>query len=223
MASGRLALTSKAAIYSIALLIALTIDTANQCRVDEVAALGVHIVQKSLPVGQLSDGDLVFRTGRDLMSRLVLSQGELPRFSHVGIILVGDNSVVVVHAIPEEAQTAGGVLSEPLSSFCSLENALDVGFYRFISMDEISRRKVRQYALQQVGKPFDYDFLYSDETRFYCTELVLKALAAAEINIVDSLQHIQVMLLGEPVVPPDYLRRSKLLEIIPLSRYLDDH
>lgn len=36
---------------------------------------------------KLSDGDLIFREGYDLISRLVLSQGDSAQFSHVGVIL----------------------------------------------------------------------------------------------------------------------------------------
>ena len=48
----------------------------------------------------------------------------------------------------------------------------------------------------------------------YCTELAVKSIAAAEIDIAVSLPSIRVMLLAEPVIPPDHLRRSHHLEIV---------
>lgn len=68
--------------------------------------------------------------------------------------------------------------------------------------------------MKQIGKPFDYAFLLSEDDKLYCTELALKSLASAGIDISASLPYIQVMMLAEPVIPPDYLRRSPQLERI---------
>lgn len=160
----------------------------------------------------LSDGDLVFRTGRDLTSRLVLTQGNSPRFSHVGVILRRESTVFVVHSLPEGATLLAGVQIEPLSSFVSSENASDVAFYRVKGINDKSRQKMREYVLNQVGKPFDADFLLSTDGNMYCTELAVKAIAAAGIYLVAELPRIRVMLVDELVIPPDYLRRSRYLE-----------
>lgn len=165
-------------------------------------------------VYELSDGDLVFRTGRDMMARLVLSQGESARFSHVGIIVRRARGVFVVHALPHDATELGGVLMQPLSVFAASDNAADLGFYRVKGIDAKSKQKLRNYALHQVGKAFDEDFRFSDDAGMYCTELALKALSAGGIDILSSVQSIGVMTLAEPVFPPDYLRRSIRLEPI---------
>ncbi len=163
---------------------------------------------------ELMDGDLVFRTGRDVMARLVLSQGKSPRFSHVGVIVKQNNQALVIHAFPHDDTTRGGVQMEPLSLFVSTKNASDVGFYRVRHIEVGSRQKIHNYALQQVGKPFDDEFQFSDDSHFYCTELVLKALAAAGIDLSQTTQHINVLTLAEPVFPPDHLRRSSGLEVM---------
>lgn len=171
-----------------------------------------------LEAKELADGDLVFRTGRDVMARLVLSQGESPRFSHVGVIVKQGESAFVIHAFPHDGSTEGGVQMESLSLFASTENAADVGFYRVKNIDEISRQKVRAYALRQIGKPFDNAFIFSEDAHFYCTELALKALAAGGIDLSKSIQHVDVPTLTEPVFPPDNLRRSSRLEAIMPNR-----
>lgn len=167
---------------------------------------------------ELTDGDLAFRTGRDVMARLILSQGESPRFSHVGVVVRQSNGIFVVHALPHDGGKKGGVLIEPLSLFASTDNAIDVGFYRAIGIDAISRQKVRTYALSQIGKPFDDEFKLSDDSHIYCTELAFKALKAADIDMQGSIQHVTVLTLAEPVFPPDYLRRSVRLEAITPNR-----
>lgn len=163
----------------------------------------------------VSDGDLVFRTGRDMMSRLVLSQGDSPRFSHVGVILREPDGVVVIHALPAGETSPGGVIVEPLGSFASPDNASDIAFYRPRSLTAASRKKVREFLLQQVGKPFDGEFLLSNDSKMYCTELAIRSFAEVGIDIGASLSPVEVMLLAEPVVPPDLLRRSPQLDLLP--------
>ncbi|KXK43663.1 MULTISPECIES: YiiX/YebB-like N1pC/P60 family cysteine hydrolase [Nitrosomonas] len=214
MVSGKLLLTSKAAWASTLLLVLSILQVGH----GEMNAYEASPTEKSFRweevAGNLSDGDLVFRTGRDIMSRLVLSQGDSSRFSHVGIILKQESDLVVVHALPGEGTSPGGVLVEPLSVFAASDNASDIGFYRIKGIDANARNSIREYVLRQIGKPFDNDFLLSEDEKMYCTELVLKALSAAGISVVTSMPHIQVMLITEPVEPPDYLRRLSQIEAI---------
>lgn len=163
---------------------------------------------------RLFDGDLVFRRGRDLASRLVLSQGDAARFSHVGVIVTLESGVAVVHALPKEGSRPGGVRVERLSEFASPANAAEIAFYRPAAVTEEGRVRMRRYILAQVGKPFDDEFRLSDDRRFYCTGLAIKALASGGVAVAAGLPQVRVMLLAEPVVPPDYLRRSALLEPI---------
>jgi len=162
----------------------------------------------------LDDGDLVFRKGHDLISRLVLAQGVSPRFSHVGVIIIRESRVFVVHSLPRSITSVGGVQIEPLSSFISFENASDVAFYRINGIDDKSKVNIRKYVLSQIGKPFDEKFQLSDNKRIYCTELAVKAIEAGGLDILKELPTIKVMLITEPVLPPDYLRRSKHLKVL---------
>ncbi len=156
----------------------------------------------------LSDGDLVFRKGRDMVSRLVLTQGQSPRFSHVGVIIKNGEQASVVHALPEGTTDMAGVQLESLSSFSSFENATDIVFYRYKGINNALREKIRRFALKQIGKPFDDKFLLSSDDAFYCTELVLKAFQSAGVNLTSGLQSVKIMLIDEEVIPPDHLRQS---------------
>ncbi|WP_448380345.1 YiiX/YebB-like N1pC/P60 family cysteine hydrolase [Gloeomargarita sp.] len=164
--------------------------------------------------GQLSDGDLIFRTGSDIISRAVLTQSHAARFAHVGIILKSESELVVVHALPGDHRSPGGVVLEPLRTFAAQDKAIAIGFYRVKHINSNIRNHVRNYSLAQVGKPFDYRFLLSDDQQLYCTELVVKAFAEAGINLTTSLPKLRIMLMPEPVFPPDTLRHSSQLEPI---------
>ena len=73
-----------------------------------------------------------------------------------------------------------------------------------------------EYILQQVGKPFDADFLLSTDDRMYCTELVVKAFSIAGVELTANVKSIKIMLIDELVIPPDHLRQSHLLRRLSL-------
>ena len=220
MASGKLQLANSAVWFGALLLLTVAAISVGHRELGEHDVSSTHQARHWTEPELLSDGDLVFRTGRDMMSRLVLSQGASPRFSHVGVILKGPHGVVVIHALPKDGSSPGGVLVEALDSFASSENASDIAFYRIKGVNANSRKKFREYVLQQVGKPFDDEFLLSNDRKVYCTELAIRSLAAVGMDIVASLPHVQVMMLAEPVIPPDYLRRSPKLELMPPNKAL---
>lgn len=155
----------------------------------------------------LHDGDIIFRRGLDMMSRLVMTQGDAARFSHVGVVVVQQNKPYVIHAMPTEAKQPGGAILEPLASFMSASQAADVAVYRDTGLNGAQREAIRQSAFAQLGLPFDERFQLSDTTKVYCSALVLRAYAEAGIKLVDERAKIQVPLLPEHVVPPDHIRR----------------
>jgi len=168
-------------------------------------------VPATVQVAALADGDLVFRRGHDMVTRLVLTQGEAPRFSHVGIIVLEHGRADVVHAMPSEDGHAGGVVREPLATFASSANATDAAVYRVSHLDSRARARLQAYALAHLGTPFDNAFRLSDSTSVYCTEFALRAVAAAGVTWIADVPRVHVVVLPEPVIPPDYLRRMPAL------------
>ena len=165
--------------------------------------LGVSVEQRAVlaQAGQLQDGDLVFRRGRDLMSSLVLRQGQASRFSHVGMVRLLEGQVTIVHAMPDEAGSPGGVRQERLADFLAPAVASDAASYRLPGLD---RAALAGWLDAQHGKPFDMRFALSDASALYCSELVLRALAAG--GRPQALATVSAPLLDEPVVTPDALR-----------------
>jgi hypothetical protein len=137
----------------------------------------------------LQDGDLVFRTGTDVLAGLVLSYGK-SSFSHVGIAIHTTDGWAVFHSTPAEPGMTGGVHAELLEDFASNQVAAQVGFFRIDGLNERTRQKIKEYLLSQLGKPFDYRFQYSDDSAHYCTELVLKALRNAGIDLEPSMTRV---------------------------------
>jgi len=154
------------------------------------------------------EGDLVFRTGRDVMARLVLTQGDSVRYSHVGVLVGTAGAWSVASAMPAEGGFRGGVLLEPLASFASREKARAVGIWRVGALTPRAREVFVAHVLAQRGKPFDAAFRYGEDSSLYCTELVMKGLAAAGQDLSNSVPGVTVLTVPEKVYPPDYLRRS---------------
>ena len=163
---------------------------------------------------QLRDGDIILRRGLDMMSRLVMTQGDTARFSHVGVVVVQHNTPYVIHAMPTEGERPGGAILESLAIFMSASKAAEIAVYRDTALSNAQRAAIRRSAFAQLGLPFDERFQLSDTTKVYCTALVLRAYADAGIKLVDERAKIQVPLLPERVVPPDHIRR---FPAIPLS------
>lgn len=163
----------------------------------------------------LQDGDLVFRTGTDVLAGLVLAYGK-SSFSHVGLAIHTTDGWAVFHSTPAEPGMTGGVHAELLEDFASNQVAAQVGFFRIDGLTERTRQKIKEYLLSQLGKPFDYRFQYSDDSAHYCTELVLKALRNAGIDLEPSMTRVQVLTLPEAAIPPDSLLLSpRLRELTP--------
>jgi hypothetical protein len=208
MAAGRLRRISKAvAIVLVSATACLPVNGAST--VHDHGTLPWSAVHAPL----LRDGDIVLRRGLDLMSRLVLTQGDAARFSHVGLVVLQRNIPYVIHAMPAENGQPGGAVLESFAQFVSPSEAADVSIYRRAGLTETQRAAVRQTAFAQLGLPFDERFQLSNTRKVYCTGLVLRAYAAAGLALVDARAKIEVPLLPELVVPPDHIRRYPALPL----------
>jgi len=182
MVSGKLLLQNKIVLFCILILVIIFVAKAN---ID----IPLNTSSKNHPLikpdpSYLVEGDLIFRKGRDLVSQLVLSQGVSTQFSHVGIVIKHEGIISVIHSLPENVTVSSGVQVEPFSSFTSIENASDIAIYRLIKENPKVIKKVKEYALQQIGKPFDTNFLLSTDNSMYCTELIVKAYSTAGVELV---------------------------------------
>ncbi len=170
---------------------------------------GSATVHPSIPL-QLLDGDLVFRRGRDAVAEAVVLGSRNARFSHVGLLVRLQGEPWVVHAAPAEGGGLDGVRVQPLAAFIDPRVASDAAVYR-LTLTPAQRQRVREYALARRGAPFDGALRYSTDDSLYCTELALKALAAAGVDVRPRLSGQAVLWLQEPVYSPEALRRLPAL------------
>ena len=165
----------------------------------------------SIDTTAVREGDLVFRCGLGMESKLVtsLSKGD---YSHVGML--HRDSVqgwMVVHAVPyehSEEERVDRVKCEPVDSFFSVMRACAGRTYRIDCPDSVATAAV-VYALRKVseGVEFDYDYDTEDSTSLYCTELVWRSYLSAGINLVPEPDHPHPMHPSEAsiIFPSDFI------------------
>ncbi|MES2558910.1 MAG: YiiX/YebB-like N1pC/P60 family cysteine hydrolase [Bacteroidota bacterium] len=129
------------------------------------------LVVFSAKAQQYQTGDLVFQNldcGGLCDAIETVTQGHKgQKFSHIGLVYVRKDSVYIIEAIGTEVQLT------PFSQFASRsKNPLVHARLR-----ESNRKLIHnaiQFALQQLGKPYDEPFLY-DNGKYYCSELIYDA------------------------------------------------
>ena len=174
-------------------------------------------------------GDLVLRCGYGTESRVVTAASG-SAYSHIGILCRdclqrGSSTAqwMVIHAVPDEAEEgeAECVKCEPLSSFFASDRASCGAWMRVDCPDSIALAAAR-YARRKVEAKveFDRDYLLSDTTQLYCTELVYQAYLHQGLDITSGHRH-QVPTLfsqdGECVFPNDIEESNQILFLQPFK------
>ncbi|MBR6202489.1 MAG: hypothetical protein IKQ62_05760 [Bacteroidaceae bacterium] len=170
------------------------------------------------------EGDLVMRCGYGVESKAV-TEASQSIYSHIGMLhydgLLGQ--WMVVHAVPDEAERGEPewLKCERLSDFYAADRAMRGAWMRVDCSDAVAGAAVR-YALQKVKQKvvFDNDYLLSDTTSLYCTELIWQAYLHQGIDLSDSRRHDVPLLFskdGECIFPVDIEESDKILFVQPLK------
>ena len=156
----------------------------------------------------VTDGDLIFRRGRDTVSSAVVNASEAgAKYSHVGVIRRQGNDLFVIHAMPNEGNHPGGVFEEPLSAFIGTEVSL---YARIVPVagHPRERKQVIAYLKNQIGKPFDGAMSMSTEDAFYCTELPVKGWAQAGRPL--KVEGTRFFMKQEDIITPESLLNAAI-------------
>lgn len=169
----------------------------------------------------LRDGDLVFRKGRSLVSRIVLIKDAKTDYSHIGIIAFIGPEPFVIHAVPGEPGENGEevVKCESPEDFLSTEKASKFVVYRLaqdtIGYGRLAACKALEYYHEKL--PFDKAMNFRTDDKLYCTELVWKAYLSAGINITDNKFHLISFSLftDSLIMPSQIIENMSLTQIYP--------
>ncbi len=135
----------------------------------------------------LKNGDLVFRKGRSIASRVVLITDRASSYSHVGVIYMLNEIPYVIHTVPDESENdIDYVKMEKLSVFFSSEKASGGSVFRL----KEQYKNFAKLAALTAKSYFDNKYVFDDafnlksENKLYCTELVWKAYQKVGINLI---------------------------------------
>lgn len=181
----------------------------------------VSYLERELP--DLCEGDLVFRKGRSMVSKIVLMHDRASAYSHVGIVAFINGEPFIVHAVPGEPDENGEerVKCESPVDFLDVERASLFAVFRIAEdekhMAKIAGQKAVDYY--EMGLSFDKALDFRSDDKLYCTELVWKAYLEAGINLTGNKFHVLTLnLLTDSIILPGQFIESKLLtQIYPLS------
>lgn len=170
------------------------------------------------------EGDLVLRCGYGVESKVV-TESSRSLYSHIGLLHYDREQGLwmVLHAVPDEAapDEPEWLKCERISEFYAADRAMRGAWMRVDCPDSVAEAAAR-YALRKVGErvEFDHDYLLSDTTRLYCTELVWRAYLHQGIDLTSGHRHEVPLLFsqdGECIFPLDIEESDKILFVQPLK------
>lgn len=147
-------------------------------------------------VSACRDGDLVFRYGNGFWSPYFRDASTLhKRFSHAGVIVLRNGLPWVVHSDAHGMTGIGNVHLVRLDDF--LSGSSDYAFYRLDAPGNV-RLRIAEAASSYIGRPFDTEFDTDDDSKLYCSELVMRAVNDA---------------CGQPVIRPSLIHGKSVVAI----------
>jgi hypothetical protein len=152
-------------------------------------------------------GDVVFRRGRGLASRLVRASDNAGQYSHTGVVSRVADKVWILHSHPaESAEQPGGAVAESLARFLSPDMASAAAVYRPRRQDLAAAAARAAWNFVRARAPFDPAFDLKTEQELYCTELVWRAYQAAGVDLVPGFTDRYLL--------PSQLEKSPHLQLI---------
>lgn len=167
----------------------------------------------------LEEGDLVFRRGGGIASRMVLIADSEGAYSHIGIIVREGKCWKVIHAVPGEPDFEGDpdrVKMETPEQFFAAEKATCGAIMR-VKGNGIQKQQAAEKARQlfRRGTLFDHDYDCSDTTRMYCTELIDFVYRQTGIDLTEGrISRLNLPGISGNYVLPSDIQQSRYLELI---------
>ena len=171
-------------------------------------------VSPTIPVDGIEPGDIAFRLGRTLHSSLIASAGDsLSSFSHVGIIVERDGELAVIHIEP--SSTNDSIRRESIGEFFQGDRSAAGAIFRVENLDDVKLSTILGHAERIYNSRilFDHDYMLSDATRMYCTELIEHIYSHCGISLSRGMTR-SLPLVKEPVILPADMAQNPMLKCV---------
>ncbi len=192
------------------------------CSSGKTASVALQLPPDSL----LRDGDLVFRLGVGVNSRIVLAADGEGVYSHTGVLKQERGTWYVIHAVPDEPEFAGDedrVKQEPLARFFAADRAAKGVVMRTDASDSLAARAAHiAWEVCQRGILFDHRYDLTDTTEMYCTELIQYAYLKQGIDLAEGNISPFPFLGRKCILPGDLIRGNHLSVVCTLEEHTSD-
>ena len=141
----------------------------------------------------VKEGDIVFRRGEGVVSRIVLAGDINGKYSHIGMIINENDTLKVAHSVPGEHND-------------------DLDFDR-VKIDAIEIFFSQNHASAgAVNVKFDHNYDLNDTCSLYCTEFIQLLYSNIGIDISESRRTTAFIpgLQGDYIMPSDIYTNKKL-------------
>lgn len=172
-----------------------------------------------LPQELFRDGDIAFRRGTGITSRIVLAADREGNYSHAGILKKKDGQWYVIHAVPGEPDFKDDpdrIKMETVEVFFEKRKAVNGAIMR-IQENSVAacRAAVNAEHLYDAHVLFDHDYDLADTTKMYCTEFVDFVYRKEGIDLPEGrISHVNMPGLKGDYLLPNDIAQSKHLCLI---------
>ena len=175
----------------------------------------------TLNLENVQSGDLIFRAGNGVAGGFLESTDPETKYSHVGLVVIQQESPFVIHASLTGDSNGGKVMLDSLETFLARDQATAVAVYRPRDEETIESAIAiaKNYVEEEI--PFDSGFDLSDSERLYCTELVWRAYQEAGLDLVEAeFDTISNPFLShdEYILPSSLIKSNQLKYIYSISQ-----
>jgi len=169
-----------------------------------------------LPHELFRDGDIAFRRGTGITSRVVLAADREGTYSHTGILKKKEGKWYVIHAVPGEPDFKDDldrVKMESIEVFFERRKAVNGAIMR-MQEDSVAayRAAVNAELLYDARVLFDHEYNLADTTKMYCTELIDFVYKKVGIDLSEGrISHVNIPgFRGDYLLPSDIAQSKRL-------------
>ncbi|EKU92025.1 YiiX/YebB-like N1pC/P60 family cysteine hydrolase [Bacteroides oleiciplenus] len=200
---------TQVSILKIMLILALTLAGCQ-------ASSDKETPSAQLPQALLRDGDIAFRRGTGIASRVVLAADREGSYSHTGILKKKKGQWYVIHAVPGEPDFKDDpdrVKMEPIETFFKKRKVVNGAIMR-VQEDSIAacRAAIHAERLYDAHVLFDHDYDLADTTKMYCTEFIDFVYKKEGIDLPEGrISHVNIPgFRGDYLLPNDIAQSKRL-------------
>ena len=167
----------------------------------------------------IEEGDIVFRRGEGMMSRIVLIGDVGGEYSHIGMVVSDEGNLKIAHAVPGEPDYEGDfdrVKLDALETFFSKHHASRGAVVR-LELNAEQKATLSHLAITKANKKIEFDHNYNltDTTKLYCTEFLQLVYSNIGINLNEGRKTTAFIpgMQGDYIMPSDIYKNKNLKKI----------